>query len=770
LAASSRCSRSPPTVLASAPSAARGTRPRDSTWAFCVVGEDDDCLHRIPGLPDNAICLGAAADGWLALDYTDDVFRRIPPWEKSFFNSTPVRPRPDVKHDHTYLLHNPFSGEAVSLPELDSIIGHVAETFEIRKVLMRSSSPDDLVAVITNNWNCNVILCCPGKGKCVVPGIRVFDVAFLGDRLYGITPEEELVAVDIDEDEDGSPTVTKCRRVIKKPLGADGWEDPWSWMYDDDVNDDDSSDEDDTDDDSSDEDDSDGDSSDDDDNDDGQLSASTEEEEGPDEDAPNQEENGDGQVPDGEDVVEDEENLHVTTMAAIEISTEWSNLRQDLIGRVIALLPFPADRARFRAVCRAWRSAARKHAISQLPWIVFPDCSFCTVGDDGVFFHHGTLPGVPKNATCLGAATEGWLALDCTDDVFRRTPYWDKFSDNTFLRPRPDVKHSHAYLLHNPFSGETVPLPELDSIVGHVAETFEIRKVLMRSSSPDDLVAVITNNWNYNVILCRPGKGKCVVDDLRVFDVAFHGDKLYGITPEEELVAFHLAEDEDGRPIVTKYRRVIKQQLADGAEDRWSWMYDDSSVDDSDYYDSDDDDDGEPLSAVSSEEEQESDEDDAPSQEDDSFNGDGMVPDGMEIVQDEEVPYEPKDYIVTTRRLVKSRGDGELLMVKHIRQTPPFTDRYTRKVEFFKADINEGTWVPTVDGAVGKGEALFLSRSFSKYNHAYGDIKEGHIYFMDIEQVFDTGSWISMPFSLPHRTKQENSDLLTWLFPPKLVV
>ncbi|TVU43793.1 hypothetical protein EJB05_10287, partial [Eragrostis curvula] len=457
-------------------------------------------------------------------------------------------------------------------------------------------------------------------------------------------------------------------------------------------------------------------------------------------------------------------------MAETEISTVWSNLRQDLLGRIIARLPFPADRARFRAVCGAWRSAARKHA-HQLPWIVFPDCSFCTVGDDGAFIHHRTLPGVPKNATCLGAAADGWLALDCTEDMFRRTPHWDKFcNDNTFLNPRPDVKHSHAYLLHNPFSGETVPLPELDAIVGHVAETFEIRKVLMRSSSPDDLVAVITNNWNYNVILCHPGKGKCVVPDVRVFDVAFHGDKLYGITPEEELVAFHLAKDEDGRPIVTKYRRVIKQQLADGAEDRWSWMYDDSSVDDSDYYDSDDDDDGEPLSAVSSEEEQESDEDDAPSQEDDSFNGDGMVPDGMEIVQDEEVPYEPKDYIVTTRRLVKSRGDGELLMVKHIRQTPPFTVRYTRKVEFFKADINEGTWVPTVDGAVGKGEALFLSRSFSKYNHAYGDIKEGHIYFMDIEQVFDTGSWISMPFSLPHRTKQENSDLLTWLFPPKLVL
>jgi hypothetical protein len=54
-----------------------------------------------------------------------------------------------------------------------------------------------------------------------------------------------------------------------------------------------------------------------------------------------------------------------------------------------------------------------------------------------------------------------------------------------------------------------------------------------------------------------------MVPYLRLCDVAFHGDsRLYGITPGEDLVAFDLAEDKDGRPIVTKLERVIMQPLA----------------------------------------------------------------------------------------------------------------------------------------------------------------------------------------------------------------
>lgn len=60
-------------------------------------------------------------------------------------------------------------------------------------------------------------------------------------------------------------------------------------------------------------------------------------------------------------------------------------------------------------------------------------------------------------------------------------------------------------------------------------------------------------------------------------------------------------------------------------------------------------------------------------------------------------------------------------------QSAPYTDSYTRKVDIFKADYNKGKWVPT--NGLAKGEALFLSRSFSKCTSACGEIKEGFMYY-----------------------------------------
>ncbi|KAL6857101.1 hypothetical protein ACP4OV_018483 [Aristida adscensionis] len=440
--------------------------------------------------------------------------------------------------------------------------------------------------------------------------------------------------------------------------------------------------------------------------------------------------------------------------AASSPAASWSDLLPDLLGRVIALLPFPDDRARFRAVCRAWHAAMRGHYKRQLPWIVYPDGSFGTVGDDATYFPH--LPGLPENVTCLGA-TDDWLALDCTDDVFRRTFRYGTYCRRTFtyLEPRSDVFHKHTYLLYNPFSRKTVSLPELDSIFGRVPETFEIRKILMRSNSPDDIIAVTTSNWNYNIILFRPGKGMWVMHNLRIFDVVFHGDRLYGITPDEDLVAFDLALDDDGGPTVTKFWRVIRQPLADGEEDHWSWMYDDIDEEDIELP-SNDEEDGEFGDGV------------AQNQEEEIFKGDGKVPYGEDIMSDEEVAYEPKDLITITRYLVKSCDNGELLMVRHYQQSPPYFDAYTRNIEVFKADISGGKWLPTNGPA--KGEALFLSRPFCKSTSGFGNIKEGFIYFTSINDVFDTRSWSRQPFKLSGPWLLPARGLLTWLFLPELVV
>ncbi|KAF8712597.1 hypothetical protein HU200_028351 [Digitaria exilis] len=304
------------------------------------------------------------------------------------------------------------------------------------------------------------------------------------------------------------------------------------------------------------------------------------------------------------------------------------HLEPEILRRVITHLPFPSD----RAVCRARMALGRAPARPPAP---MADCSFCTIaGDDdddsAAFFHR--IPGLADNVTCcLGAAADGWLVLDCTDDLFRRT-----YSPFGQVVARHGGRHNHTYLLHNPF----LRRDHATARAGNVPGTLEIRKVLMRSSATtDDVVA-------NNVVLCRPGTYGCCF---------MGGGRLYGITKDEDLLEFHLAEDEDdGSPVVPS---VISDLSSTPC----------------------------PMMMRRTME---------------------LVADGEDIAVDDEVPY---DYIVTTRRLVKSRSGDELLMV------PPFTRVYTRKVEVFKADVGAGQWVPVVTG-----DALFHSRSFSKATHVYG--------------------------------------------------
>uniref|UniRef100_A0A0E0AK84 F-box domain-containing protein n=1 Tax=Oryza glumipatula TaxID=40148 RepID=A0A0E0AK84_9ORYZ len=150
----------------------------------------------------------------------------------------------------------------------------------------------------------------------------------------------------------------------------------------------------------------------------------------------------------------------------------WSDLPSDLLGLVIARLPFPADRARFRAVCRAWHSALRRHVAAppQLPWIVLPEGTFVTVSDGGV--HRMAFP--ESNNVCIGS-TDGWLALHRTDN-----------DDDDSVDGARTTKTRHTFLLHNPFTGATVPLAELGDILDDdFFEEFRVCKVIIRSR-PDD--------------------------------------------------------------------------------------------------------------------------------------------------------------------------------------------------------------------------------------------------------------------------------------------
>ncbi|XBI78269.1 hypothetical protein VPH35_087992 [Triticum aestivum] len=155
--------------------------------------------HHFP-FPKTMACIGST-DGWIIIeDRVDNMHRN-------------------------YSLHDMFSGTTLSLPELDAAIGHVSELFKIRKVLLRST-PDDVIALRTNHRSCPIILTRLGKGvwlprSYAAPLVNIVDVAFLGDGLYGITKDEDLVFLDIALDDNGVPMVNGCNCVIGEGFDYD---------------------------------------------------------------------------------------------------------------------------------------------------------------------------------------------------------------------------------------------------------------------------------------------------------------------------------------------------------------------------------------------------------------------------------------------------------------------------------------------------------------------------------------------------------------------
>ncbi|CAM0877554.1 unnamed protein product [Alopecurus aequalis] len=453
---------------------------------------------------------------------------------------------------------------------------------------------------------------------------------------------------------------------------------------------------------------------------------------------------------------------------------QWSGLLPDLLGKVISHLPHIADRARFRAVCRSWHSAVRLHVSprQRLPWVVLHDGAYLTPSDGGVH----RLP-LPKNTTCVGS-TGDWIALDCPDEVAQ----------------------THTYTLHNHFSSATVPLTELDSIIGKVPDDFQIRKVLMRST-PDDLIAVTGNIWRHPLILCRPGKGAWAARALatpyfRIIDIAFLGGKLYAITRAEDLYAIHLAEDDQGKPTVTSVKHIIKH--APGHDDDiynvgvwWTTDIDQSSNQDTEEESDDEAPCEEDEDQSSNQDTEEESDDEAPCEEGDEDDYDVVNQEDAhdELVADdsdsddeeheqlafsdeftlsdcEDGVREGDNAINTSRYLVESRG--KLLMVKRVVESPPNIGmvRRTRSVEVFEADMETGAWVP-VNSGLGGGQAIFISNRLCSTMSASGDVEEDVVYFSGTNDVFDMRSKNVRPVTpierLSHRWR-------TWVFPPDLVV
>ncbi|KAI4968411.1 hypothetical protein ZWY2020_058066 [Hordeum vulgare] len=507
------------------------------------------------------------------------------------------------------------------------------------------------------------------------------------------------------------------------------------------------------------------------------------------------------------------------------MASSWPELPWDLMGQLIARLPFPNDRARFRAVCRSWRSAVRRHGHQQL--VVQPEGNFMTLSDGRLY----PLPFFPDNTICIGS-TDDWIALRHHDHVDGRN-----------------------FLLHNPFLNKSVPL-ELDAVI---AKATNVRKVLVRSTTTGDLiVAILTNNTRRSFILSRGGKdvwspGPWALIYQHIIDIAFVGDKLYALTQDENLFPIHMCLDGDGKLMVSVGRRIVSQPISYYGYHGWSEFEDTEEEEEEEaaetlnvgvvetsnkkavgasdeetteaFNEYDGDEVGETIDEEASRTsgkdatvtlDEFDDKEVVETSEEEAMKTSGedeKVVEGTSNVElawplyddvdekwdtttseNENVTYEEEeednepcerdgntindafDYVdddathgskactCIVRYLVESRG--KLLMVKHYTQltTPIGLPTYfTCQVEVFEASAD--TWVPMTDG-LGGDQALFVSMRFSKSVPApWGNVEKDCIYFCNTGEVFNmrsnTCSPVRWTFGIPFET---------WVFPSELVV
>ncbi|XBI32745.1 hypothetical protein VPH35_056154 [Triticum aestivum] len=400
-------------------------------------------------------------------------------------------------------------------------------------------------------------------------------------------------------------------------------------------------------------------------------------------------------------------------MGLLSSILQWCLLMPKFLVLIVANLPDPANCARCRALYHPWHSTVchHRHQARPLPWIALRD-SFVVTS------YNGHMHRLPENAMTAGS-TNDWLALG--------------LGQKHTNEEQAEYYVVRNYVLHNPFSYRSLPLPELDVVV---QERSLVCKFLMRSTV-DDFIAVITNNRKHPLIVFQRGKGvwtpgPWATQYTYLIDIAFHGDKLYAITTAEDLIPIDLAFDGEGRPMVAVGPHVIKKSI------NYDYY---ESLTTSDEEDDENEEDGE-------------EEDNAGEKKEDEEDNDlTYINCSAEFAPD----VKPDNITIISRHLIESHG--KLLMVRHSRQLHPQTLWVTLKVDVLEADFSTHEWVP-LTGGLRIDRALFVSMAFSKSVPApCGQVEEDAIYFMDTSEVFNMKSGTSMP------SKFYNG--VTWLFPPE---
>ncbi|KAL6606638.1 hypothetical protein ACP70R_042291 [Stipagrostis hirtigluma subsp. patula] len=247
-----------------------------------------------------------------------------------------------------------------------------------------------------------------------------------------------------------------------------------------------------------------------------------------------------------------------------QASSSWPDLPSELLGVVLLRLSF-ADRACLAKVCRTWSSGARLQPLpAPPPWLILRNGTFLDLADNAVH----RMP-VPNDARCRGSA-DNWLVVMS--------------------------ERSHRWYLMNPFSGATLPLPELTAFWRRAYASlmvrfgsggwFNVHNVYVKkvavswedAGSPRRknpvLAAVIhdklKDSRGFKVVVCRPGAGLCPSssieskrgaddDQLRdIQDITFFKGKLYAVSHDGELIAIKLRREgrRAGRPVISGVERV----------------------------------------------------------------------------------------------------------------------------------------------------------------------------------------------------------------------
>ncbi|KAI5001412.1 hypothetical protein ZWY2020_026062 [Hordeum vulgare] len=234
----------------------------------------------------------------------------------------------------------------------------------------------------------------------------------------------------------------------------------------------------------------------------------------------------------------------------------WSTtFPDDLLAFVYSKVASPRGRARFAAVCQSWRAAARAAPpVPALPWLLLlprddnrRKALHCLEDSSLV-----RLWVVREDAgrRIIGGHDGGWVAMPVPDLI----KIVNLFSGAEVALS----KKNEPILCMSPH--HVPPPPPPTRLVLILRVTFSAPP-----TSPRCIIAGIT--YKCGIALCRVGcsnSGWTVQgcrNYVRLVDIAFCNDRLYGVHCDMTVVKFQIGVNDDGAPIITAERRLVMQWI-----------------------------------------------------------------------------------------------------------------------------------------------------------------------------------------------------------------